>query len=124
MYNQKFLVLNDLKKYEEAEQAINKAIILTPRSVFYYHRGLIYSYQNKFSLAVNDYNEAIKIDSHNANAYNNRGLILFNLKNRQGAINNLLQAAKLYQQQSKQEDYQYVLKVLNKYLQKPSTSLL
>ncbi|MDM3861367.1 MAG: serine protease [Aphanizomenon flos-aquae KM1D3_PB] len=124
LYNQKFLVLNDLKKYEEAEQAINKAIILTPRSVFYYHRGLIYSYQNKFSLAVNDYNEAIKIDSHNANAYNNRGLILFNLKNRQGAINDLLQAAKLYQQQSKQEDYQYVLKVLNKYLQKPSTSLL
>ncbi|MFM6367256.1 MAG: tetratricopeptide repeat protein, partial [Dolichospermum sp.] len=41
LYNEKFLVLSNLKKYKEAAAAINNAIELSPRAAFYNNRGVV-----------------------------------------------------------------------------------
>ncbi|WP_300004413.1 tetratricopeptide repeat protein, partial [Anabaena sp. AL09] len=49
-----------------------------------------------------------------ANAYYNRGLVRDDLGDKQGAIEDYNQAAKLYQQQGKNEDYQDALNTIRK----------
>ncbi|NJO65328.1 MAG: tetratricopeptide repeat protein [Richelia sp. RM2_1_2] len=75
LYNQKFLVLNRLQRYIEAETAINKAIEIAPRAAFYFNRSLLYYEQKKWELALDDYNKAIQINSNDAKIYNNRGVL-------------------------------------------------
>ena len=80
LYNQKFFVLNSLKRYEEAELVITKAIGLSRRASFYLNRGLVYYNQKKWELALANYNEAIAINPDLALAYNNRGMIYYDQK--------------------------------------------
>ncbi|MGD1911776.1 MAG: trypsin-like peptidase domain-containing protein [Rivularia sp. (in: cyanobacteria)] len=75
LYNEKYAVLTDLKRYKEAETAINKAIKLAPRADFYNNRGTVYYDQKKWELALDDYNKAIQINPNYALAYNNRGFL-------------------------------------------------
>ena len=75
LYNEKWVVLNASKRYKEAEIAISKAIDLAPRAGFYSNRGNLYYRQKKFDLALDDFNEALKINSNFSTAYSNRGLI-------------------------------------------------
>ncbi|BAY37673.1 tetratricopeptide repeat protein [Nostoc sp. NIES-2111] len=75
LYNEKSVVLNDLKGYTQAEAAINKAIDLSPRAAFFLNRGYFYYEQKKWDLALADYTQALKINPQLALAYNNRGLL-------------------------------------------------
>ncbi|MBD2212788.1 serine protease [Nostoc linckia FACHB-104] len=75
LYNQKWVLLGNLKRYVEAEAAINKAIDLNPRAAYYINRGNLYREQKKWELALADFNKAIEINPQLALAYNNRGLI-------------------------------------------------
>jgi Flp pilus assembly protein TadD len=43
----------------------------------YNSRGIIYNKLTKFQLAIKDFNESIKLQPNNANAYNNRGIAHF-----------------------------------------------
>ncbi|QGZ88527.1 tetratricopeptide repeat-containing S1 family peptidase [Microcystis aeruginosa] len=76
-YNEKWVVLSELKRYDEGLAAINKAIELAPRAQAYYNRGNLYFNQQKYELALADYNKAIKLDSNDAYAYNNRGNLYY-----------------------------------------------
>ena len=80
LYNQKGVVLKDLKQYAQSEAAITRAIKLSPRAAFYNNRGLLYSNQKKWELALLDYNKAIQINPNLVQAYNNRGLLYSNQK--------------------------------------------
>ncbi|TRV43884.1 MAG: serine protease, partial [Microcystis panniformis Mp_MB_F_20080800_S26D] len=72
-YNEKWAVLSELKRYDEGLAAINKAIELAPRAYAYTNRGNLYSNQQKYELALADYNKAIELNRNFAEAYNNRG---------------------------------------------------
>ncbi|MDH6106625.1 tetratricopeptide repeat protein [Anabaenopsis tanganyikae CS-531] len=80
LYNQKYWVLLNLQRYAEAELAINQAIELSPRAAFYNNRGRVYLDQQKWDLALADFNQAIGINPNYADAYIIRGTVYLNLK--------------------------------------------
>ncbi|MBD2777451.1 serine protease [Iningainema tapete] len=73
LYNKKYTILNDLKRYPEAEAAITKAIALSSRAAYYNNRGFFYKEQKKWELALDDYNQALRLNPKYILAYNNRG---------------------------------------------------
>ncbi|MDB9318448.1 tetratricopeptide repeat protein, partial [Nodularia spumigena] len=75
LYNEKWGILYDLKRYVAAEAAINEAIKLSPRAAFYHNRGILYSEQKKWELALADYNQALQINPEAALPYNNRAIL-------------------------------------------------
>ncbi len=74
-YNEKSSVLSRLKRYDEGLAAITQAIDLAPRAVWYGNRGNLYREQQKYKLALDDYNKAIELNPNHAGAYYNRGLL-------------------------------------------------
>ncbi len=79
-YNEKWAVLSELKRYDEGLAAINQAINLAPRAVWYLNRGNLYQDQQKYELALADWNKAIEINPNYAEAYLNRGNLYKNLQ--------------------------------------------
>ena len=73
LYNQKGMILFDLKRYREALADYNRAIAINPNSAYYNYRSLVYADQGKLDLALADHNKAIAINPNFASAYNNRG---------------------------------------------------
>jgi len=62
------------KRYNDAIVKYSKAIKNTPtKSEYYLKRGIAYFYNAEDSLALNDYNSVLKLDSLNAHAYFNIG---------------------------------------------------
>ena len=54
-YNEKLLVLYELKRYDEGLAAITQAIDLAPRAAWYVNRGILYRRQQKYELASVSY---------------------------------------------------------------------
>ena len=79
-YNEKYGVLSGLKRYDEGLAAITQAINLAPRAAWYYNRGILYYNQQKYDLALSDYNKDIEINPNYAEAYYNRGILYKNLQ--------------------------------------------
>ena len=75
LYNEKSAILTNLRRYAEAEIAINKAICIAPRSIFYSNRGVMYTHRKKWELALSDYSKAIQINPKDAVVYYNRGIV-------------------------------------------------
>ena len=95
LYNQKFAVLDSLNRYREAAAAINKAIELSPRAVFYNNRGVVRSALGDKQGAIENYNQALKINPNLVQAYYNRGIVRAELGNKPGAIDDYNQAIKI-----------------------------
>ncbi|MFN6197618.1 MAG: tetratricopeptide repeat protein, partial [Dolichospermum sp.] len=95
LYNQKCAILSDLKRYKEAAAAINKAIELSPRAAFYNNRGIVRDDLGDKQGAIDDYNQAIKINPNYAQAYYNRGKVRDELGDKPGAIDDFNQAIKI-----------------------------
>ncbi|MFM6405409.1 MAG: tetratricopeptide repeat protein, partial [Microcystis sp.] len=74
-YNEKWAVLDKLKRYDEGLAAITQAIDLAPRAAWYVNRGILYRRQQKYKLASYDYNKAIELNPNFAMAYNHRGVL-------------------------------------------------
>jgi tetratricopeptide (TPR) repeat protein/S1-C subfamily serine protease len=77
LYNEKWVVLEGLKRYALALSAIGEAIKLSPRAAFYSNRGNLYALQQKWELALADYNKATDINPNYVEAYINRGSLYF-----------------------------------------------
>ncbi len=67
------VLVGELKRYDEELAAITQAINLAPRAAWYYNRGILYYNQQKYKLALDDYNKAIELNPNYALAYYNRG---------------------------------------------------
>lgn len=65
-------------------------------------------------LGIEDYNQAIKFNPNDADAYYNRGIVYASLEDKFQGISDFKQAAKLYQQQGNNEDYQDALNRIRK----------
>ncbi|AFY95323.1 tetratricopeptide repeat protein [Chamaesiphon minutus] len=101
--NLKAQKLNDV---QGAITDLSQAIALNPKFAnAYNNRGFLKAQNlNDFSGALADLNRAISIDPQYASAYFNRAMIKAKQNNIKGAISDMQQAAKLYQQQGKQQD--------------------
>ncbi|BBH41257.1 tetratricopeptide repeat protein [Microcystis viridis NIES-102] len=68
-YNSLSSALQNVKRYDRALAAINRAIEIAPRSSWYSNRGNIYSDLKKWDLALADYNQALTLNPNNPRAY-------------------------------------------------------
>ena len=75
LYKNKGQILARLQKYSEAEIEYNKAIKITPHSSFYYDLHIIYAYQQKWKLALENYNKAISFNEKSAKNYYIKGFL-------------------------------------------------
>ena len=68
----------DAKDFTEAEERFTRLIGLKHReSASYWARAVVRSGVGQFESALEDYNQSIRLDGHNAGAFNNRGLLLW-----------------------------------------------
>ncbi len=68
-YNSLSSALQNVKRYDRALAAINRAIEIAPRSSWYSNRGNIYKELKKWDLALADYNQALTLNPNNSRAY-------------------------------------------------------
>ncbi|MFN6241558.1 MAG: tetratricopeptide repeat protein [Microcystis sp.] len=94
-YNEKYVVLSELKRYDEELAAITQAINLAPRAAWYYNRGILYYNQQKYKLALDDYNKAIELNPNYALAYYNRGNLYRRQQKYKLALDDYNQAIKI-----------------------------
>ncbi|TRT78844.1 MAG: tetratricopeptide repeat protein [Microcystis aeruginosa Ma_AC_P_19900807_S299] len=94
-YNEKWAVLSELKRYDEGLAAITQAIDLAPRAAWYVNRGILYRRQQKYELALDDYNKAIELNPNHANAYNNRGNLYQDLQKYELALDDFNKAIEI-----------------------------
>lgn len=78
LHNQKFLILNDSRRYTEAEESITKAIEISPLPAFYNNRGVVRSRNKKWDLALADFKRALEGNPQYAHAYANGAFIYYN----------------------------------------------
>jgi tetratricopeptide (TPR) repeat protein len=104
LYSERGNILSNLKRYAQAEIAINQAIKLNPRSVFYNNRGVLYEEQGKPELAIADYNQAIALNPNHAEAYGNLGLLYEKIGNTKAARSNSQKAQELFTAQGRTAD--------------------
>lgn len=100
----------------------SQALHLNPElSTAYYNRGFIRSKLQDYQGALLDLNSAIRLNPQDADAYQCRYFVRYTL-GQQGVIEDLHQAAQLYLDQGKLEEYQGVVNTINQ-LQKPTNFL-
>ena len=88
LYAEKSFALSKLKRYPEAEVAINEAIHLSRRALFYNIRSSLYQKQKKWELALTDYNTVIANNPDNPDGYIRRGNVYSRQKEWELAIAN------------------------------------
>jgi tetratricopeptide (TPR) repeat protein len=113
--NRAYLKAYKLGDFYGAVQDLTKAIAINPSDhIAYCSRGSIRANALDIS-ALSDYNQAIIINDRYADAYHHRGCFKVNLlKDLDGAIEDLLIAAQLYQQQGNDLDLQEAIEQLKK----------
>jgi tetratricopeptide (TPR) repeat protein len=108
----------DQKDFAKSVAYFDKAIRLCDIcATLYASRGLSKRHRNDLTGAMADYNFSIKLERtyvNNATTFYNRGILKKILNDREGAIQDLREAAKLYRQKGKTEDYQDALNQLQK----------
>ncbi|WP_107668260.1 tetratricopeptide repeat protein [Cyanothece sp. BG0011] len=96
-------VVETLQKIENTSQVIRT----NPQGVdAYYERGLSHQKLGDKTGAIEDYTEALHLDSTYAKAYHNRGILLAEMGNKKQAVEDLRLAAKYYFDQGDIESYE------------------
>ena len=75
---------------------------IDPEAIEQYQQGCIAYRSRKYRRAIEQFKESIKINIDFAEAYHNLGLSFANLRQDDNAVENLLQAGKLYAKQDRQ----------------------
>ena len=91
----KWLVLYELKRYDEGLDTITQAINRAPRAFWYVIRGGSYSLQKKYELALADLNKAMKLNPNYALAYSGRGELYYYQKKYELALADFNKAIEL-----------------------------
>ncbi len=79
----------------------------------YNNRGLLYHNQQKYELALSDYNKAIDINPNDALAYVNRGVVYALTREFPKALADAEKASELYRQQGNEAGYQHAQKLIS-----------
>ncbi|MEH2410063.1 tetratricopeptide repeat protein [Nostoc sp.] len=79
----------------------------------FFNQGLDKQKKGDLQGAITAYTEAIRLNPNFAPAYYNRGVVRTELGDKKGAITDLQQAADIFKQQGKIEDYQKALEIIN-----------
>lgn len=96
VYNALAITLLGLKKYGPALENINLAIQGDPlEGIYYYNRGNIRRAMKEFRLAIEDYGKAIAYNPKFAEAFVNRGDLLFLERDQQAGCRDLEEACRL-----------------------------
>jgi tetratricopeptide (TPR) repeat protein len=95
LYALKGNLLSDLKRYKEAIEAIDQAILVDPRAIFYVIRGDIHNNLGDKQEAMNDYTQALDLNPNVAYTYTARGSVRKELGDNKGAIDDYTQALRL-----------------------------
>ncbi len=104
--------------YQGAISDYNQAIRLNPQLVeAYVNRGWAYDELGDYPQAISDYNQVIRLNPKDAEAYGNRGLAYGKLGDISQALADLRQAADLFGQQKRMEDYQKALDLIQRFQQ-------
>ncbi len=116
-YYNRGLLKNNLNDNQGALADYDRAIQLSPNdATAYNNRAVLKNKLNDTRGELADYDRAIQLNPNYARAYKNRAILKQNkLKDRTGAINDIKQAARLYQQQGKNQDYQGAIELLKKW---------
>ena len=77
-------------------------------------QGVDKSRQGEHEEAIKDFDRALQLNPNDADAYGNRCVARYKLRDKQGAIEDCQKAAALYQVQENTKYYQYALKMLEK----------
>ncbi len=95
-YFRRGYMMSELKRYQEAIVAYNKAIQLKPDyAEAYYNRGGAKYHLGQHGTAISDYDKAIQIEPDYATAYYNRGVAKHNLGQHSAAISDYDKAIQL-----------------------------
>lgn len=89
------------KKFFEALSSFNKAIEIEKRSEFFLNRGALYQLMENNNMAVEDYNEAIKLNPKNDITYFNVGIIYREMEKYDKGIEYLSYSLKLNSKSNK-----------------------
>jgi tetratricopeptide (TPR) repeat protein/tRNA A-37 threonylcarbamoyl transferase component Bud32 len=87
--------LCDQERWDEAFAAYGKVIELDPQANAFRNRGLAWYNKKDYDKAIQDYNEAIRLDPNYAYAFHNRGLAWYNKKDYHKAIHDYTEAIRL-----------------------------
>ena len=86
-FNNRAIVLKELKRLDDSLGSYKRAIELNPNYVeAYYNRGNALNENNYLVEALNSYDKAIEIKNDYAEAYYNRGIVLYKLKRMDDAL--------------------------------------
>jgi tetratricopeptide (TPR) repeat protein/S1-C subfamily serine protease len=117
-YINRGIVYANQKKWDVALVDYNQAITIDSQSAeAYFYRGRIYYEQKKWDVALADFSKAININPQSAQAYGMRGVVYTIKGDKPKAIQDLQQAAQLFQAQGNTAGYEVVINLL-KQLQK------
>jgi tetratricopeptide (TPR) repeat protein len=86
---------------EEAIDALSAALVQNPSAIAYHERGKAYLELNRYSDAVEDFTEALKLEPGRRGTLFSRGMAYWRLKRRSAAAADMQKAAALGQGQAK-----------------------
>ncbi|MUG96939.1 tetratricopeptide repeat protein [Scytonema sp. UIC 10036] len=84
-----------IASFTDALKNIKEPILALDQTIVYFYRGTSYSKNGEYDRAINDFNQALKLNPKDAVAYNNRGLSYSDKGDYDRAINDFNQAIKL-----------------------------
>ncbi len=114
-YVNRGIVYDELGNSQQAIADYNQAISINHNlAEAFYNRGNTYNKLSNFTAAIADYNQAIKINPQYVYAYANRGAS-YHLGKKQEALEDLQQAARLFEEKGDQGNRQQILTQIDKF---------